>query len=65
VDLVKGKKPKMVVLETMRTKADHQRFFWLAKEVFGGIRNRVFIPRTGYWCRDCEYARHCRAWKGN
>ena len=30
-----------------------------------GIRNRVFFPRTGYWCRDCEYAQHCRAWKGN
>lgn len=65
VDLVKAKKPKMVVLETVRTKADHERFFWLAKEVFGGIRNRVFFPRTGYWCRDCEYARQCRAWKGN
>jgi len=65
VDLVKTKRPKMVVLETVRTKADHQRFFWLAKEVFNGIRSRVFFPRTGYWCRDCEYAQHCRAWKGN
>ena len=65
VDLVKAKKPKMVVLETVRTKADHQRFFQLAKAVFGGIRSRVFFPRTGYWCRDCEYAPHCRAWKGN
>ena len=65
VDLVKTKRPKMVVLETVRTKADHQRFFWLAKEVFHGIRSRVFFPRSGYWCRDCEYAQHCRAWKGN
>jgi len=65
VDLVKAKKPKMVVLETVRTKADHQRFLALAKEVFGGIRNGVFFPRTGYWCRDCEYLRQCRAWKGN
>jgi putative RecB family exonuclease len=65
VDLVKARKPKMVVLETVRTKADHKRFFQLAKAVFSGICNRVFFPRTGYWCHDCEYARHCRAWKGN
>jgi len=65
IDLVKTKKPKMVVLETVRTKVDHERFFGLAKAVFQGIRTRVFIPRVGYWCRDCEYAPHCRAWKGN
>jgi putative RecB family exonuclease len=65
VDLVKAKKPRMVVLETVRTKADHERFFWLAKEVLSGIRSRVFFPRTGFWCRDCEYAQQCRAWKGN
>jgi hypothetical protein len=65
VDLVKGKNPKMVVLETMRTKADQEWFLTLAREVFGGIRNRVFFPRMGYWCRDCEYAKQCRVWKGN
>jgi putative RecB family exonuclease len=65
VDLVKAKKPKMVVLESVRTKADHDRFFWLAKAVLQGIRSRVFIPRTGFWCRDCEYTQPCRAWKGN
>jgi putative RecB family exonuclease len=65
VDLVKSRKPKMVVLDTMRTGADHQRFFCLAREVVNGIRSHVFIPRSGYWCRDCEYARHCKAWKGN
>jgi putative RecB family exonuclease len=53
VDLVKSKKPKMVVLETVRTKADHERFFWLAKEVFGGIRSRVFFPRTGSAASGC------------
>ena len=62
---LKAKKPKMVVLETVRTKADHERFLWLAIEVYGGIRNRVFFPRTGYWCRDCEYRSQCRTWKGN
>jgi putative RecB family exonuclease len=65
VDFVKSRKPKMVVLDTTRTKLDHQRFLCLAKEVLGGIRSRVFFPRTGYWCRDCEYAPQCKAWKGN
>lgn len=65
VDLVKAKKPKMVALDTVRTKADHERFFWLAKEIVHSIRSRAFFPRVGYWCRDCEYAQHCRAWKGN
>ena len=65
VDFVKARKPKMVVLETTRTKRDHQRFLCLAREVLSGIRSRVFFPRTGYWCRDCEYASQCRAWRGN
>ena len=65
VDLVKARKPKMVVLDTSRTPKDHARFFHLAKTVLAGIRNNIFFPRPGYWCRDCEYAHHCRAWKGN
>ena len=65
VDLVKARKPKMVVLDTSRTPKDHARFFHLAKTVLAGIRHRIFFPRPGYWCRDCEYAHHCRAWKGN
>ncbi len=65
VDFVKARKPKMVVLETTRTKADHERFLCLAKEVLGAIRAKAFYPRAGYWCKDCEYAQQCRAWKGN
>ena len=38
VDFVKTRTPKMVVLDTTRTKLDHQRFLCLAREVLGGIR---------------------------
>ncbi len=65
VDFVKARKPKMLVLDTCRTTEDHARFFCLAKAVLSGVRNRVFFPRTGFWCRDCEYAPQCKAWKGN
>jgi putative RecB family exonuclease len=65
VDLVKARKPKMVVLDTSRTVEDHTRFFHLAKAMLSGVRNRVFFPRTGFWCRDCEYAEQCKAWEGN
>ena len=65
VDFVKARKPKMVALETIRTSRDHQRFFCLAKAVLNAIRSKIFLPRAGYWCRDCEYALECKAWKGN
>jgi len=65
VDFVKARKPKMIVLDTKRTTEDHARFFHLAKTVLSGIRNCIFFPRTGFWCRDCEYAPQCKAWKGN
>jgi len=65
VDFVKNKTPKMVVLDTTRKPGDHRRFFHFAREVFHGIRSCVFMPRTGYWCRDCEYQKPCQAWQGN
>jgi len=65
VNFVKTKKPKMITVETKRCKADYQRFFFLAGEVLKGIRNGIFFPRTGFWCKDCEYAEPCRAWHGN
>ena len=65
VDFVKIKRPKIVVLETLRNDRDHQRFFCLANKVLTAIRSDIFFPRTGYWCRDCEYANPCKAWKGS
>jgi hypothetical protein len=65
VNFVKTKKPKMVTLETKRCKADYQRFFFLASQVLRGIRSQIFFPRTGFWCKDCEYGGLCRDWRGN
>lgn len=65
VDFVKTKKPKMIILETKRCKADYQRFFFLAVQVLKGVQNRLFFPRTGFWCKDCEYGGLCKDWKGN
>jgi len=62
VNFVKTKKPKMITIETKRCKADYQRFFSLASQVLKGIQNRIFFPRTGFWCKDCEYAEPCQTW---
>ena len=63
VNFVKSKKPKMAVTETKRDKKDYQGFLYLAKEVFRGIKSEFFVPRMGYWCKDCEYADICPLWK--
>jgi putative RecB family exonuclease len=65
VDFVKTKKPKVVVLETTSDKLDYQRFFNLAREIRKGIRSRMFFPRQSFMCKDCEYAKPCKAWKGD
>ena len=65
VNFVKTRKPKMIVLETKRKKADYERLFFLASQVLKGIQQGIFFPRTGFWCKDCEYAENCRKWKGN
>ena len=64
VDFVKHKKPKLIILETRRTKADYERFFALVSQVLAGIRNRIFFPRPSFWCKDCEYRERCLVWKG-
>jgi len=65
IDFVKTKKPKMIVLRTKRSKVDYEKFFFLASQVFRGVRSQVFFPRSGFWCKDCEYGDQCRDWKGN
>ena len=65
VNFVKTKKPKMLAHETKRSKADYERLFFLAGHVLKGIRSQVFYPRTGFWCKDCEYGGLCKDWKGN
>jgi len=65
INFVKTKKPKMITLETKRSKADYQRLFFLASQVLKGIRSQIFFPRSGFWCKDCEYGLLCKDWKGN
>jgi len=65
VNFVKTKKPKMLAHETKRSKGDYERFYFLASQVLKGIRERVFFPRVGFWCKDCEYGGHCKNWRGS
>jgi CRISPR/Cas system-associated exonuclease Cas4 (RecB family) len=65
INFVKTKKPKMITLETTRSETDFERLFFLASQVLRGIRSHVFFPRTGFWCKDCEYGDLCKSWKGN
>jgi putative RecB family exonuclease len=63
VNFVKNKKIRMEVTETTRGKSDLVGFFTVAEQVLKGIRSGVYIPHTGYWCKDCEYRAQCPIWK--
>lgn len=65
INFIKGKKTRLVVTETTRKRAHYEGFFFLAQQVLNGIRNGAFVPRTGYWCKECEYAGICPMWRGN
>lgn len=62
VNFVKGKKPKLVISETKRSKADYKGFLLTATQVYYGIKSNLFLPRTGFWCKECEYADRCPMW---
>jgi len=65
IDFVKTKRPRVITLEADAKKLDYQRFFYLASQILNGIRHKVFFPRQSFMCKDCEYAGHCKAWRGN
>jgi len=65
IDFVKSKKPKLMVLETKRDAASYSRLYGIASQILKGITLKIFFPRTGFWCKDCEYGENCKAWKGN
>lgn len=65
IDFVKTKSPKMIVLETTRTKEDYTRFYGIASQVLKGIKGGIFFPRAGFLCSDCEYEGPCRGWRQN
>ena len=46
VNFVKNKKPKMIPFETVRCKDDHQRFFYLAREVLKGDQLKSLLSQT-------------------
>lgn len=65
VDFVKNKRPKVITLETKREDFNYERFFYLASQVFKGIRQKVFFPKASFMCKDCEYAGPCKGWRGD
>lgn len=65
VDFVKTKRPRIITLETDAKKLNYQRFFYLSCQILKSIRARVFFPRSSFMCKDCEYAKPCKAWQGN
>jgi hypothetical protein len=65
IGFVKTKKPKLMILETTRDATSYQRLYGVASQVLRGINLKIFFPRTGFWCKDCEYGENCKAWKGN
>lgn len=64
MNFIKYKKPKLEVTETRRTQDDYEVFVSLAEMVLKGIRHGLFYPRTGFWCKECEYRALCPVWKG-
>jgi CRISPR/Cas system-associated exonuclease Cas4 (RecB family) len=65
IDFVKSKKPKLIILETKRDSGSYMKLYGIASQVLKGISGKIFFPRTSFWCKDCEYRDHCKAWKGN
>ncbi len=63
VNFVKAKKPKIISIETSRDRNDSVGFLYTAQEVLHGIQSKVFPPRLGFWCKECEYASLCPLWK--
>jgi len=63
VNFVKNKKPKIEVTETTREDSDYEAFFSIAEQVLKSIRQSIFYPRTGFWCKDCEYRGICPMWQ--
>jgi len=62
VNFVKNKKPKIEVLETTREKPDYDVFLSIAWQILRSIQQGIFYPRTGFWCKECEYRAVCPVW---
>jgi len=62
VTFIKGKRPRISMIETKRDENDYNGFLYVVREVYAGIQHKVFIPRNGFWCKECEYASCCPLW---
>lgn len=59
VNLIKTEDQRISTIEIKFDESDYKGFFYLVNAVLKGIRSEVFIPRNGYWCKDCEYFSIC------
>lgn len=63
-NMVKTKRPRIERFKVQRNETDYVRLFHIAQTVICGIENGIFFPNPGWMCADCEFADHCRSWKG-
>jgi hypothetical protein len=60
--LTKTKQPELPQYWTQRDRAANVRLFHLAAEILCAIEAGVFVPNTGWQCRDCQSQSRCWAW---
>lgn len=61
--LIKTKEPDLVQVPVTITDHDRERFLKLVTRVWAGIKQAVFYPNPlGFYCGNCGYQSHCRAW---
>jgi putative RecB family exonuclease len=63
--LLKQRTPRVETYEAIRTREDDAWFVHLAVEANRGIAAGIFPPSPSFLCGDCEYADHCRRWRGS
>jgi putative RecB family exonuclease len=59
INFIKGRKPRISEIETSRDESSFNGFFYLVNSILKAIKSNIFVPRRGYWCKDCEYAHIC------
>jgi hypothetical protein len=45
--------------------SNYERLYAVFSQVVKGIDPKIFFSRTGFWCKDCEYADRYRPWRGH
>jgi len=57
--LLKGREPDIIVFEPTITDDDVSRLRSLYQDVWEDIRHGCSFPKTGWWCSDCQWRKHC------